>query len=250
MRKIRAFTLIELLVVISIIALLIGILLPALGAARKTANQMKNSSQMRGQHQGLIIYAQSNNTYLAGMATNAVPAASSSIYTAATGISSTDDGSVVGARYFLLINGSFIAPALLLNPQDALVVWSTASVTTANHSYAMLRMTTSANDSGRQAEWRDNANGAAVLISDRNIGSDNTDANVKSLWTTTLGDWRGGVCWGDNHVGFELSNRLTTTTIINAIKQTNDNLFASTSGGGITDNSATNTSNVYQVTLN
>lgn len=56
------FTLIELLVVISIIALLVGILLPALGAARDAARELQCLTQVRSFMQGGFAYQADNGT--------------------------------------------------------------------------------------------------------------------------------------------------------------------------------------------
>jgi len=59
-RRKNAFTLIELLVVIAIIALLIGILLPALGQAQRSAKNVLSQSNMRSLNTGAANYATDN----------------------------------------------------------------------------------------------------------------------------------------------------------------------------------------------
>ncbi len=57
----RAFTLIELLVVISIIALLVGLLLPALAGGRRAAIIVKTHADLRSITQAIELYRNDNN---------------------------------------------------------------------------------------------------------------------------------------------------------------------------------------------
>jgi prepilin-type N-terminal cleavage/methylation domain-containing protein len=67
-----AFTLVELLVVIGIVALLVSILLPALGRAREMANRTKCLSNLRQIAEGIYVYVNDNRQWM--------PAATNTVY--------------------------------------------------------------------------------------------------------------------------------------------------------------------------
>jgi prepilin-type N-terminal cleavage/methylation domain-containing protein len=216
MRKTKAFTLIELLVVISIIALLIGILLPALGAARRTARQMQNSTQVRGIHTALVLFAQGNGTYYPGRTNTGANAAAHAGQSAPLQVEN---------RFRELLEDNYFTGEYAISPSETKTPWTNLAVSSANYSYAMLGQVASTDTGENKNEWRETTNTEAPVLGDRAI-SNTTTGFYKSVHTnpqTSQTEWRGSVGWNDNHVTFEAD--ATVDTGIGSVSNTNDFLF-------------------------
>ncbi|MAX25164.1 MAG: hypothetical protein CMJ19_11740 [Phycisphaeraceae bacterium] len=197
MKTSRAFTLIELLVVISIIALLIGILLPALASARSRARQIQGTTQVRGIHACMTIFAQSNKDWYPGIDSQG---------------QLDNTSATVENRFQLLLDQNYFAGEYIINPNESgKTIWKPGDTVTVNHySYALLMIHPN-NTGDREDEWRQTSNAQAPVATDRAIA--NGAMAVKSIHTNPLAntnDWQGSVVWNDNHAAFKSNHMLST----------------------------------------
>ena len=251
MKTRKGFTLIELLVVISIIALLIGILLPALGAARRTARQMQSNTQIRGIGQAMFTFSQSNGEYLPGLDADGKVVGIPQRPGGGGDINNGSEGAAVGTRHYLMLANDFFTGDYAISPVETKTAWDNEdeNCTRTNRSFSMLKISDSVAGNGttqrpegngqRTRVWRGELSTNTPIMSDRaqnGSGSDQTalTTGIYSIHTsepTSGNDWRGSVLWADNHAGFESTHELDTQ-YGNGEALEQDNLFTDQANNG------------------
>ncbi|MEX0654233.1 MAG: prepilin-type N-terminal cleavage/methylation domain-containing protein [Phycisphaeraceae bacterium] len=233
-----AFTLIELLVVISIIALLIAILLPALGAARIAAHKTINNTHLRGIHQGLVMHGADNKGYYTGLESDGT------VYPGAAGPSdplwnyTNGDGTDTTTRLGMLVFYKYVPYEYLINPADKeKIIYNPndpepyGEFTPRNYSHALLGIVPRSGESvdgdkpGQvgQVEWKNTLNSQAPIGADRAIELPSQQwwesyqgqwSGTPNPWVTkenaTNQDWEGGIVWNDGHAGYESDGAVRT----------------------------------------
>lgn len=166
----HTFNLRELGGVIILSVLLFSLCIPMSEAAGRTSRMMQNSTQLRGVHQGLITYCNSNKDWFAGLDSKG-----------------QDAGVTVEERFYVLLDGDYFTPEYIVSPLEddfTIGVWPGAGAVTSRHySFALLQLPP---QGPRRAEWRQTLNSQAIVVADRNTGTPtSTYGYHNTRWTST-----------------------------------------------------------------
>ena len=251
----KAFTLIELLVVIAIIAILAAMLLPALAAAKKKAQKINCTNNLKQDGLAFRIWEGDNGdkypqavSYSQGGAQEYLYHQNGANQTTAPGTGGSGAAFVPG-MVFMVMSNELSTPKVLFCPSDNLhTAGSTGSYAT-NFVYGDLLSIATAPTAGQAVKTTPNgpskisyfinadaleADPQDVMIGDFNIGNQSTINNGASTYAFTQAAASGPV----THSAYsQLSSTSWTTTAANAWAWTGNDLHQKTGNIGMADGS-------------
>ncbi len=217
MSRVHGFSIVDVAVVLVVIVIAASLCLAADENNRRAAQQAQNSTQLRGIHQGMVIFAQPNKV---GVQEGWFPGVS-----AEGKIEQTDHG----AKFKIMLNSNLFVSEYIISPPDKdKKAWEKGDgeLTADHYSYAMLRVEDAERDKGRHMEWRETINSGAIVISDRNTKAGDARG---SIWTDEDKEhkgWQGHTTRNDNSTSFEESHIVKGTQYHDAEHNEQDDLFA------------------------